>query len=106
MNLQAVIAVEPKQRYRAKITFADGYTAEIDLRPTLRGPVFEPLLDERFFRQMKIGYDTIAWPNGVDISPETLRYWCDLGRVASDEETDAYFLPNTKQLVLPKNRRI
>jgi hypothetical protein len=96
MNLQVVIAVEAKENYRAKIMFADGYTAELDLRPALRGPAFQPLLDERVFRQMKIEYDTIAWPNGADISPETARYWCELGRVASDEETDAYFFTQHK----------
>jgi hypothetical protein len=45
---------------------------------------------------VQIDYDTIAWPNGADISPETLRYWCEIGHVASDEETDAYFLAQHK----------
>jgi hypothetical protein len=96
MNRKVVTAIELKENYRTKITFADGFSAEIDLRPALRGPAFQPLLDERVFRQMKIEYDTIAWPNGADVSPETLRYWCELGRVASDEETDAHFLAQHK----------
>ncbi len=45
---------------------------------------------------MKIDYDTITWPNGADISRETLRYWCELGRAASDEETDVHFLAQHK----------
>jgi Protein of unknown function (DUF2442) len=61
------------------------------LRPALRGTAFEALLDEGIFRQMTVDYDTIAWPNGADIAPETLRYWCELGRVASQAEGDSYF---------------
>jgi hypothetical protein len=96
MDMQVVTAVEPKKNYRAKLTFADGYSAEIDLRPALRGPAFQPLLDESAFRQMRVEYDTIAWPNGADLAPETLRYWCELGRVASQEEGDQYFAARQK----------
>jgi hypothetical protein len=96
MDMQVVTAVEPKKNYRAKLTFADGYSAEIDLRPALRGPAFQPLLDESVFRQMRVEYDTIAWPNGADLAPETLRYWCELGRVASQEEGDQYFAARQK----------
>jgi hypothetical protein len=96
MDMQVVTAVEPKKNYRAKLTFADGYSAEIDLRPALRGPAFQPLLDESVFRQIRDEYDTIAWPNGADLAPETLRYWCELGRVASQEEGDQYFAARQK----------
>jgi hypothetical protein len=96
MDMQVVTAVEPKKNYRAKLTFADGYSAEIDLRPALRGPAFQPLLDESAFRQMRVEYDTIAWPNGADLAPETLRYWCELGRVASQKEGDQYFAARHK----------
>jgi hypothetical protein len=91
MNRNVVVAVEPKENYRAKITFADGYVAEIDLRPALQGLAFQPLLDQSLFRQVTVDYDTIAWPNSADIAPETLRYWCELGRVATQEEGDKYF---------------
>src|SRR6266511_2700991 len=91
MDEQVVTAVAPTRNHRAKITFADGFNAEIDLRPALHSPAFESLLDESAFRQMTVDYDTISWPIGADIAPETLRFWCELGRVASQEEGDQHF---------------
>ena len=52
--------------------FRDGTAGEADLAPELRGPVFEPLKDVAFFRQLQLDVDTIAWPNGADFSPEFL----------------------------------
>lgn len=91
MNEEVVTTAEPMSNHRAKITFGDGFSAEIDLLPALRGSVFESLLEESTFRKMTVEYETITWPNGADIAPETLRYWCELGRVASQEEGDRHF---------------
>jgi hypothetical protein len=56
------------------LKFRDGTAGEIDLRPVLRGPVFEPLRDPVVFRQFTIHpeFHTIVWPNGADIAPEYL----------------------------------
>jgi len=59
--------------FRVHFTFWDGTEKEIDLEPYLWGPVFEPLRrDPALFEQMYLDGDTIAWPNGADIAPETL----------------------------------
>lgn len=56
------------------VRFRDGTNGEIDLRPVLCGPVFEPLLDPAFFRQFTIDpeFHTLVWPNGADVAPEFL----------------------------------
>ena len=58
---------------RVWLRFADGEEGEVDLSRYLKyGPVFGPLADEGFFRQLRVEGGTIAWPNGADIAPERL----------------------------------
>lgn len=67
----SVIVLEP---YRLQLTFDDGFTKVVDLRPLLYGPVFEPLLDPQHFAEVNVDpvLGTIVWPNGADLSPEFL----------------------------------
>jgi hypothetical protein len=59
--------------FQVHFTFWDGTEGEIDLEPLLTGPIFEPLRrDPALYAQMFLDGDTIAWPNGADIAPETL----------------------------------
>ncbi|MGI8426598.1 MAG: DUF2442 domain-containing protein [Actinomycetota bacterium] len=66
--------------YRLRLRFSDGTKGEVDLEPHLWGPVFEPLRDPAYFRRVSVSRaaGTIMWPNGADISPETLRMWTDV----------------------------
>ena len=56
------------------LRFEDGTQGEIDLAADLWGPVFEPLRDPDYFKQVRLNPDigTIVWPNGADFSPEFL----------------------------------
>jgi hypothetical protein len=64
-------------RFIVHITFTDGTERDIDLEPHLHGPIFEPIYNNpEMFAAIfvdPIG-QTIAWPNGADIAPETLYY--------------------------------
>ncbi len=77
--------------YRLQVTFLDGNSYPIDLEPTIYGEAFEPLKDKSYFSQVKVDYRTICWPNGADIAPDTLRLWCEAGRVLSEAETELQF---------------
>jgi Protein of unknown function (DUF2442) len=59
----------------AELTFNDGTSQTIDVRPLLNGPVFEPLKDPAYFVRGELDpvCGTIIWPNGADFAPEALR---------------------------------
>ena len=68
-----VVSVKHVREYVLWMKFEDGTEGEIDLASELWGPVFEPLKDQAFFRQVAVAeYGTIAWPNGADLAPESL----------------------------------
>lgn len=70
-----LIDATPLEGYTVHLEFADGLAADVDLTYLVgRGPVFEPLRDIEYFRQLRIEEfgTTIEWPNEADIAPETL----------------------------------
>jgi hypothetical protein len=72
-NLSDVIAIEYRHQHVYHIAFDDGLEADVDLSEYIgKGPIFEPLREESFFRMAFVEGGTIAWPNGADIAPETL----------------------------------
>lgn len=72
-----VRAVQVLSGFRVHVTFTDGTEREIDLEPHLWGPVFNPIRnDPQMFQRVfvdPIG-QTLAWPNDVDLAPESLYY--------------------------------
>lgn len=70
-RLKKVRAVKP---HRLHLSYADGVSGEIDFSRYLSGEVFKPLKDWNYFKRVRryVLFDTIHWPNGADIAPETL----------------------------------
>lgn len=72
-KLNDVKTIEYKRDRVFHVIFDDGVEGDIDFSEYIgKGPVFEPLADESFFRSATIEGGTITWPNGADIAPETL----------------------------------
>ena len=69
-----VSGVEYQGDYKLRVSFNDGTVKLVDLEGELDGEVFEPLRDEKLFRQVRLNRDTatIEWPNGSDMAPEFL----------------------------------
>ena len=73
--LVRVCAAEPLEGYKVRVEFEDGTHKELDLEPYLRGPIFEPVRNDRdVFRSLKVQDGTITWDNGADIDPDVLYY--------------------------------
>ena len=58
-----------------KVSFDDGAVGVADLQNKLHGPIFEPLKEPEYFKQLRFDpqLKTIVWPNGADLAPEFLR---------------------------------
>ncbi|MGD0653041.1 MAG: DUF2442 domain-containing protein [Thermoguttaceae bacterium] len=70
-NFNDVKKIEYQHDRVFRITFDDGLEGDVDFSEYIgRGPIFEPLRDESFFRQASIEGGTISWPNGADIAPD------------------------------------
>ena len=69
-----VVEVRYVRDYIVWLRFKTARTGRVDIAPSFRGPVFEPLRDVDFFKQVRVDPEigTIVWPNGADVAPETL----------------------------------
>ena len=65
--------------YILEVHFDDGSEQVIDFEPVLHGELWGPLRNLELFKQVFIDpiAHTLAWPNGADFDPETLRNWPD-----------------------------
>ena len=72
LKLVRVTAVRHVRDHVLWLEFNDGVEGEVDLGAELFGPVFEPLRDPREFARVRLGAETIEWPNGADWAPESL----------------------------------
>lgn len=71
-TLPQVVKAEYRRAFLIRLTFSDGTEGTVDFEDWLEGPVFQPLLDEAFFRRFFIEAGALTWPNGADIAPEAL----------------------------------
>lgn len=71
--MHKIVKVEVLEGYRLRVIFDDGVAGIVDLSERLFGPVFEPLKDPAYFRQVGIDeFGAVCWPNGADLAPDAL----------------------------------
>lgn len=96
--------------YRLRATFEDGFIGEIDLGPLFQkpsGPLTEAFQDPAFFAKVYVDFHAVAWPNGYDIDPDVLRYYCEMGRVCSrDELATAFENAEVSQAILKDKEKL
>ena len=87
----AVRSVRVVRDYTVRVVFADSFVGEVDLRglfSTHAGKLVDELRDSERFRQVRVENGAVTFPNGYDICPDVLRFYCEVGRVTSRGETD------------------
>lgn len=67
-----VVAVIPQSDYSLLLTFENGEQRIFDARPHLDKGIFVELRDVAYFRQVRVAFNTVQWPNEQDFAPETL----------------------------------
>lgn len=73
--MMRVAHVEPLEGYHLRVRFASGEERDIDVERYLRGPVFEPIRNDRaVFEAVTVDEElgVVVWPNGADIDSAVL----------------------------------
>lgn len=70
--MREIVSVIPKPDFFLEVEFDNGEKRVFDLKPYLRGSLFEPLTDESLFRAVEIEEDFggLVWPTGADLCPD------------------------------------
>jgi hypothetical protein len=70
--MKQVIEVKPMCDRKLEVSFEDGTSGVFDVTPYIRTEFFEPLMDESYFRKVRIFFGGVGWPGGQDLGPDTL----------------------------------
>ena len=66
----SVIDVVPRDNFMLDITFSNGESGVLDMKPYLGFGVFNRLKDSNSFNKVAVAFDTLEWESGADLDPE------------------------------------
>ncbi len=72
VSMDKILKATPLADYKIEILASSGIAGIFDMKPYLKGCVFQPLWDESYFKQVKPLHLGIAWPDEQDISSATV----------------------------------
>lgn len=67
-----IVRVRVVHDYLLRLEFANGEIRQLDFRPYLDGPPYEPLRNPYTFRNVQLENGMVCWPDKIAIAPETL----------------------------------
>nr|VFJ68532.1 MAG: Protein of unknown function (DUF2442) [Candidatus Kentron sp. DK]VFJ70224.1 MAG: Protein of unknown function (DUF2442) [Candidatus Kentron sp. DK] len=70
--MESVIRVFPRDDFTLELWFSTGDYRLFDMKPYLNRGVFTKLKDLTQFKRAYVCFDTVCWPDNLDIAPETL----------------------------------
>jgi hypothetical protein len=72
--MNKIIAVTPKDNMLVYVKFADGFSAELDVKQFLKGGISDDIKDPDIFKKVRVDeFGGISWINGFDFCPNFLR---------------------------------
>ncbi|MDG1818582.1 MAG: DUF2442 domain-containing protein [Porticoccaceae bacterium] len=71
MNPDVKVA-EPLADYKLRIQFDNDELKEFDVTPFLDKGIFTELKDKSYFKQVRVAFGSVQWPNEQDFSKDTL----------------------------------
>ena len=70
--MSKAVSVIANKDFSLTLKFSDDSVKRFDVKPYLDYEVFREVSDLNYFRQVRVAFGTVQWPNEQDISPETL----------------------------------
>ena len=77
IGLHDIVSARALDDYKVAVTFDTGDTGIFDCIRYLSKPYWKPLNDKAFFKQVRVDYGTLVWPNEIDIGPEDVWEFAD-----------------------------
>jgi hypothetical protein len=68
----SIIKVKPLKDYKIELTFENNEIKIFNMEDYLDTGIFKKLRDKILFNQVRISFDTVEWPGGIDLDPEIL----------------------------------
>lgn len=72
----SVKSVTATNEYELIISFDNGESGILDMKPYLETGVFKKLKDMSSFKNVRVSFDTVEWVSGIDLDPEFVYSKC------------------------------
>jgi len=66
----SVTKAEPRGDYQIYVEFDNDECGVLDMKPYLNFGVFSRIRDKNVFSKVRVSFDTIEWPGGIDLDPQ------------------------------------
>jgi Protein of unknown function (DUF2442) len=70
--MKKIISVSPLEEKKVAVVFSDGISGIFDVAPYIRSEFFKRLEDDSYFKQVRLFFSGIGWPDGQDLGPDTI----------------------------------
>lgn len=72
----SVVKVEARENYQIYIEFDNNESGLLDMEPYLNFGVFKKIRDKSVFYKVRVSFDTVEWPEGIDLDPRFVYEKC------------------------------